>query len=607
MTGEMLFVFAVVAVAGGLLVSGKVRLDIVALLVVLAFVLSGTLTPSEAFAGFGEPVVIMVAALLVISDMLARTGIAHHIGKWLVRFARDGEVRLLVLLTLVVVLLGSFMSNVAVIAIFIPVVMSIANRTNLNASRLLMPLAYAGIVSGMTTLIATTSNLVVSAELVRAGYEPFGFFSFTPIGLAVLTVMLVFMITVGRRLLPGERINPPKTATRTVRDLLKEFELPGSAHRLKVPTGTKLVGRTLASSAIGKNYDVRVVLVERPGALGSAIETIPAPDLEIRAEDVLVAFSEPETIEKVQLKYKLEKLEVRDVDRERWIQETGIAKVLIHPGSGLIGSSLRKIGLRTIYGIQVLGLRRKNETLPDFVDRNIRSGDSMLVAAPWSRIRQLQSKLNDFVVLAIPAEIEHVASSWQRAPLALAILAVMIALSVFKIVPIAIAIVICALLAVVTRCLTMEQAYRAIRWSTVVLIAGMMSISKAFEKTDAVGLVVDQLVSGVGTAGPHAMLATLFVLATLLSILLSGAPTTILLAPIAIQAAQALEVSPYAFAIAVAIGASSSYVLPVANPAATLVVSQGEYRFADFFKVGIPLLLLTGLITILLAPWLFPF
>lgn len=607
MTGEILFVFAVVAVAGTLLGSGKVRLDIVALLVVLAFVLSGTLTPSEAFSGFGEPVVIMVAALLVISDMLARTGIAHQIGKWLVRVSRDGEIRLLILLTLVVVLLGSFMSNVAVIAIFIPVVMSITNRSNLNPSRLLMPLAYAGIVSGMTTLIATTSNLVASAELVNAGFEPFGFFSFTPIGLAVLTVMLVFMITAGRRLLPGERINPPKTATRTVSDLLEEFKLPGTVHRLKVTSPSKLIGGTLASSEIGKDYDVRVVMVERYGPLGSAIKTIPAPDLEIRPGDVLVVVGEPDTVEKVQEENQLEKLTIREIDRARWIQETGIAKVLIHPGSGLIGNNLRRIGLRTIYGIQVLGILRKNEILPDFVDRNIQSGDSMLIAAPWSRIQQLQSKLNDFVVLAIPAEIENVAPSWQRAPLALAILALMIALSVFKIVPIAISVVICALLAVVTRCLSMEQAYRAIRWSTVILIAGMMSISKAFEKTDAVDFVVEQLVNGVGAAGPYGMLAILFVLAALLSILLSGAPTTILLAPIAIQTAQAIEVSPYAFAITVAIGASSSYVLPVANPAATLVISQGKYRLSDFFKVGIPLLILTGLVTLILAPLLYPF
>src|SRR5690606_33168062 len=232
MSGEMIFVLCVIAFAGALSVPGKVRLDIVALLVVLALVLGGTLSPSEALAGFGEPVVITVAGLLVISDMLTRTGVAQHIGNRLARHGRHGETRLLILLTLVAAALGCFMSNTAVVAIFIPVVLSVANSTNMNAPRLLLPLAYAAMVSGMLTLIATTSNLVVSAELVRAGFAPFGFFSFSPIGLTVLIAFIIYIVTVGRRLMPGARVAPPKTPTRGVRDLLDEFELPGSAHRL---------------------------------------------------------------------------------------------------------------------------------------------------------------------------------------------------------------------------------------------------------------------------------------------------------------------------------------------------------------------------------------
>lgn len=220
MTPDILFVFFVVAGAGALFVSGKARVDIVALLVVLSFIFSGILSPAEAFSGFGDPVVIMVAGLLVISDMLARTGIAHQIGNWLVKSSGNGELHLLALLILVVALLGGFMSNIAVIAIFIPVVLSIANTSNLNSSRLLMPLVYAGVVGGMTSLVATTSNLVVSAELVRSGFEPFGFFSFTPIGISVLVLVIIYMVTIGWRYMPGERFDPPKTPIRTMRDLL---------------------------------------------------------------------------------------------------------------------------------------------------------------------------------------------------------------------------------------------------------------------------------------------------------------------------------------------------------------------------------------------------
>ncbi len=607
MTHEILFVFAVVAIAGSLFVSGRMRLDIVALLVVLSLILSGILTPSEAFSGFGSPVVIMVAGLLVISDMLARTGIAHQIGTWLVRSSRNGEARLLALLITLVAVLGCFMSNIAVNAIFIPVVLSIANRSNLNSSRLLMPLVYAGAVGGMTSLIATTSNLVVSAELTRAGFEPLGFFSFTPIGISVLALVIIYMITIGRRLLPGDRTNPPKTQIQTVRDLLEEFEIPGAVYRLQVPAESSLVGRSLTTSTIGKDYSVRIIMIDRRGPLGSAVTTVPPADTEIRAGDVLVAVGDAGTVEELQSNFELERLEIRNIDRTRWAKETGIAKVLVHPESRLIGTTLRKFGLRSIYDIQILGLRRKEKSLPDFIDQEIQSGDSMLVVGPWTRIRKLQSKLHDFVVLALPAEIDQVASAWQRAPVALGILGLMVILSVFNIAPIVVAVTICSLLAVATRCLTMEQAYNAIHWSTIVLIAGMMSISEAFVKTDALDVIVEHLVTGIGGAGPHTMLAILYVFAAGAGILISGTTTSILLAPIAIRAAEALEVTPYAFAVTIAIGASSGFVLPFSNPAAMLVVSQGKYQLSDYFKVGIPLLILAGLVTIFLTPRLFPF
>lgn len=607
MTSEMLFVLGVVFVAGALMVSGKVRLDMVALLVVLSFVLSEVLTVPEALAGFGNPVVVMVAGLLVISEMLERTGVAHHIGKWIAHHGRDGEVRLLVLLTLVVAILGCFMTNTAVVAIFIPVVLSIANKTNLNASRLLMPLAYAGIVSGMLTLIATTPNLVVTEELDRAGFEPFGFFSFTPIGVAVLCVFVIYMTVLGRHLLPGDRFAPPKTLTRNIQDLLVEFEMVDTAHRLRVPVGSLLVGQTLADSKIGSQFNVWVIIIEHLGRLSSGITTVPSPQSQIRAGDVLVLQGTREAVDQVAQHFQLIRLTVSDHDRARWIQETGIAKVLIHPESKLIGSTLLEIDLRSTYGIQVLRVRRKNEDVADFPDQRIKSGDAMLVIGPWNRIRQLQSSLHDFVVLELPTEIERVAPAWQRAPFALAILALMVVLAAFKIVPVVIAVTICALLAVVSRCLTMEQAYASIHWSTIVLVAGMMSVALAMSKTGAIELLAESLVAGVGQTGPYVMLATLFAMTAGLSMLLTSTASAILCAPIAIQAAEALEVSPHAFAMAVAIGASAGFVMPVSSAAVMLVVGPGKYRLIDFIKVGFPLLILTWLVTIILTPLLFPF
>lgn len=606
-TGEMLFVLGVIVVAGVALLSGKVRLDVVALLVVLSLVLSDTLSVTEAFAGFGNPVVLMVVGLLVISEMLTRTGVAHQIGIWLSRHGRGGELRLLIPLILVVAALGCFMSNTAIVAIFLPVVLSIAATTRMNATRLLMPLAYAGLISGMLTLIATTPNLVVSEELSRAGHAPFSFFSFAPVGLSVLTVFIFYMAVAGRRLLPGEQISPPTTAARSVRELLEEFELPGRTRRLAVLAGSPLVGRTLADSAIGRDFNVRAIIVERSGRLGAAITTAPSADLLIYAGDVLVVRCSEEDADKFKKAQNLREIPVRDSDRARWGREAGIAKVLIHPESRLIGNTLRKAGLNSGYGAQVLGLRRKDKTLFEFPDQTIKSGDTMLVVGPWSQIRKLQTELRDFVVLALPTEIEQVASAWRRAPVALMILFLMVFLSIGKIVPISVGVVICALLAVLTGCMTMEQAYRSIHWGAVVMVAGMMSLALAVQKTGAMELIVEQIIVLTGEAGPYATMSALFLLTVLAGMILSGTPATILLAPISIEVAGLLGVSPHPFAMTVAIAASTGFVMPVSSPALMLVVGPGKYELKDFVKVGSPLLVLTAVITIFLVPLLFPF
>lgn len=603
---EILRVFGVVGLATALIVSGRVRLDVVALLVVLSLVLGEALTVSEALAGFGDPLVILVAGLLVVSEMLARTGVAHAIGNWLAERARHGETPLILLMSLVVAVVGSFMSNTAVVAIFLPVVSHVASKTNLNATRLLLPMAYAALVSGMLTLIATTPNLVVSAELHRAGFEPFSFFAFTPIGLAVLGVFALYMVSFGRYMLPGGRVDPPKTAARNVDDLLAEFGLLGSEYRMRVTAESPLVGQTMAASEIGSRYNVRIIILERLGRTGPRIIPTPARELEIQAGDVLVMQGGGEVVERVARAHRLHALPVKSENRARWIQEAGVAKVLIHPESSLIGSTLREVGLRSGYGVQVLSVRRGKEILEAFLDEGLKSGDALLVIGPWKRIRQLQSQLHDFVVLALPAEIEHVAPARRRAPFALGIVALMVLLSVSEIVPVVIAVLIAALLGVLVRCLTMEHCYAAIQWSTIVLIAGMLAIARAMAKSGADDWIVAQLIDGVGAAGPYVMMSVLFALTAGLGAVLSSAPTAVLLGPIAIRAAESMEVAPHAFALTVAIAASSGYAVPVSSPALMLVVDAGRYRPGDFLKAGIPMLLLTGLVTIFLAPRLFP-
>lgn len=422
-----------------------------------------------------------------------------------------------------------------------------------------------------------------------------------------MVAFAIYMVLIGRHLLPGDRVSPPKTVASTFRELLLEFNLTGTSRRAEVSTESPLVGQTLATSDIASKYNVRVIVIERFGRLGTEVIATPPSELRIRAGDVLVLQGTAEDTRKLTEDCRLLARTVTDADRTRWTRAAGIAKVLVHPESRLIGSTIRKIGLRSAYGVDVLAIGRKNEALDDFMDRNLQSGDSMLVIGPWKRIRRLQSELHDFVVLAFPAEIEDVAPERQRAPIALLILALMVALSALNLVPVVIAVLIATLLAVLTRCLSMEDAYDAVHWNTVVLIAGMMSISRALDKTGSIELIVVQLVDRFATAGPYIMMSALFMLTVILSMVLSNTATAVLLAPVVIETATALNVSPYAFAMTVAIAASAGYLSPVSSPAVMLVMGPGKYRFADFMKLGIPMLVITWLITIAITPLLFPF
>ncbi len=608
MSSDATIVFGILGVAGILFASGRVRLDVTALLVVMALMLSGVLTPREALAGFGDPVVILVAGLLVLGEMLSRTGVSHAMGRWLMRVGGSSETRMLVLLMLAAGLLGSVMSSTAVVAVFIPVVLTISAKTDLNASRLLIPLSFAALVSGMLTLIATTPNLVVSAELDAKGLTPFGFFSFTPIGLSVLAVTVVYMWLVGRHLLPGSDAAPAKSEAHTLADLWVGFGLERIAHRVRVTNDSPLTGRTLAEAEIGTRFHARVLGIERSGRRrGREFLPSPSADAEIHEGDVLCVTAEPADVDALAAAEHLEKLTIGYADRELWKTELGLAAVLVPPDSTLESQTLRESEFRSNHALDVLGLRRSGAIVPAFTDEPLEAGDSLLVLGSWHAIARLQGDTRDFVVLTLPEELHEVAPARRRAPVALLILAAMVLLAAFDMMPVVAAVLLAALAAVFTGCLTMEDGYDAISWSSLVLIAGMLPVADALESTGGVDVIVEALVEGLGYAGPYGIMSVFFALTAGLGMVLSNTATAVLIAPIALQTAVMLDVSPYPLAMTVAIAASAAFVTPVSSPVVTLVVSPGNYSFLDFVKVGLPLLVLTWITTLLVIPIFFPF
>lgn len=608
MTGEMIYVLAVLGIAIILFASDRVRLDIVAIMVVLALVLGDVLTVEEGLAGFSDSVVIMIAALFVVGEALATTGIALTIGKWLLRVGGTSETRLIALIMVVVAGIGAFMSSTGIVAIFIPIVVTIADKTGLSRSRLMMPLAFAALISGMMTLIATPPNLIVNNELRAAGLEPFGFFAFTPFGVIVLVAGIGYMLLVGRRLVGGPSVAAAADrGGRTLSDLIASYVLADRFRRLRLRPGSPLIGRSIGQLKLRTLFGVVAVGVERRRS-GRVVVMPALADTHFEAGDILLVVGGDEPVAHLVESQRLRRLPIEASSRDSVVQELGLAEVMIPPDSKLIGQSLMDAAFRSRHKVSVLGIRRKGEPL-DAAPAGVRLafGDTLLVSGRWRDIDLLQSNKRDFLVLHLPVEMKDVAPARSRAPYALAILLGMIVLMTFGLVPNVTAVLLAALAVVLTRCVTMEAAYRTINWPSLVLIAGMLPLATALQKTGGTELIVEGLVAGIGGAGPRAMMAALFVLTALIGLFVSNTATAVLLAPIAILTANSLGVSPYPFAMTVALASSAAFMTPISSPVNTLVLAPGNYRFIDFVKVGVPMTILAGAISLIAVPLILPF
>jgi di/tricarboxylate transporter len=587
--------------------SNRIRYDAVALLVVLALMLSGVLSVGESLSGFGSPVVVLVVCLLIVGEMLARTGVAAAVGDWILRRGGKSEWRLLVLIMLAAGILGAVMSSTAIVAIFIPIILRIASDTGLNASRLLLPMSYAALISGMLTLIATTPNIVVHEELKAAGYEGFGFFGFTIIGAIVLVAAIVYILFIGRRLLPGDEVaEATGSARRSVFDLWRTFNTTEEFCRARILPTSSLVGQANAQADIEERFGIRLVGIDTARSRSGSIVP-PASGARHAENDVLLLVGSGSSLSRAMEELNLTRLEKSADTRKRFLWDFGGASVLVHPDSTLVGKTVREADFFTRFRLQVIGLRHGREPVEDYAGTPLKSGDSLFVLGPWSRIKRLAERNHEFVVLELPSEIGDVAPERSKMPVALAILVGMVILMMADVIPITAAVMIATMMAVVTRCLSLEEAYRSVHWSSIVLIAGMLPLADAMAATGGTQLIVDALLDLSGDAGPYAMLTLVFFLTATLGLILSNTASAVLVAPVAIYVARALEVSPYPFALAVLIAASAAYSTPVSTPVVTLVVDPGRYRFADFLKLGIPLLFLTWLVTLVVAPLVFPF
>ncbi|WJY16441.1 SLC13 family permease [Pectobacteriaceae bacterium CE90] len=610
LNSELLWVLSLLFITIVLFATNKLRMDVVALLVIITFVLSGTLTLQDALVGFSDPNVILIAALFVVGEGLVRTGIAYQVGDWLMHVAGHSEIRMLVLLMFTVTCLGAVMSSTGVVAIFIPVVLNVSTRMKIAPARLMMPLSFAGLISGMMTLVATPPNMVVSSELMRNGMEGFRFFSVTPIGVVVLLMGIVYM-SVARYWLGNTESDTHKKIwkRKTFRDLIRDYKLTGRARRLAIRPGSSFIGQRLDDLQLRQRYGANVVGIERWWKFRRVMVSV-AGNTELNLNDVLLIDMSASDIDLREFctSQRLEPMVLRGEYFSAQARDVGMAEVSLLPDSELVGKTLHEVAFRSRYGLTVVGIRRNGEVMEGVLaDEPLKLGDILLVIGDWKNIRQLHQQKYDFIVLNLPAEVDDVAPAASQAPHALFCLALMIAMMLTDEIPNAVAALIACLLMGQFRCIDMESAYRAVHWPSLILIVGMMPFALALQQTGGVALIVQGLMDVAGDSGPQVMLACLFFLCSVTGLFISNTATAVLMAPIAIAAAGQMHVSPYPFAMIIAIAASAAFMTPVSSPVNTLVLAPGGYRFGDFVRIGVPFTLLVMIVSVIIVPWIYPF
>ncbi len=601
MSIELWISLAVLAGMLALFVTNRWRLDLVALIGLLVLVLTEVITTAEAVAGFSAPVVLMIAGLFVVGAGLFRTGVADALGRRVERLAGESPTRLIAVMMLVTAVLSALLSSTGTVAVMLPVVLAIARRRSISPSRLLMPVAYAALLGGMLTLIGTPPNLIVSRQLVQSGLEGFGFFTFTAPGLVMLMVGIGYMLLVGRLLVPDRGGEPDaRTQAPEWMELFAQYGLNDQLQQLRVPRGCLLAAADVSSSELRSRYGVTLLAIASTTTKGRFVRKA-EPGTMIRDEDDLYVVGRPDLIARVVSRFGLRVV----AEHAQLPDDLLLVDAVVPPRSAFVGRTLRQLRLHSGAGVTVLAQRAaaSEELLLD-LDRPLAAGDALLLTGSPKALRETARSRHDLVLLADLQEDDG--ERRHKAPLAIGVMLGMMLLMSFGWVSNVIAVMLAAVMLVLTGCVRIEEAYRSINFEAVVLIAAILPMATALEKTGGLTLASEALLAGSGQFGPIAVMAVLFVFTAGLSQVISNTATTVLVAPVALQAALALEVSPYAMLMTIALAASSAFMTPVASPVNTLVLSAGGYRFMDFVRVGLPLQVVMLVATLLVVPIFFP-
>ena len=626
---DMAITFLILGITIVLFIWGRFHPDLVAVASLLALYLTGVVDLGQAFSGFANTTVVLIASLFVVGEGLSRTGVTAYFGDKLIGAARGKPLRLIVLAMLATAILSGFISNTGTVATLMPAIVLASWGVGGTPSGFLIPVAFAANAGGLLTLAGTPPNIVVADALEAAGFRPFGFFEFSLIAIPLLVVAIIYMVTIGRKLLPKKRTSiAPPAIDEEMEELAALYSLDDNLYRMRVRRPSPLIGQSLREAEIGKRFGVGVLQIEQhhedPSVLGQSMpspvrermESIMAnppslPDAAqtINFNDVLIVTGTPGQVHELSVTMRLGMLPIDDAGQELGdllSQEIGLAEVLLTPRSSYAGKVVSDGSIARSFGVLILGIRRGDKLID--TSEQLRFGDALLVRGTWKAIGTMAAEKRNFVVVGQPEAIasqviELNTKSW----ISIAVLAAMVVLMVTSVVPVVIASMLAAGAMLLTGCLTRTQAYRAISWSTVILIAAMIPMAIALEQTGGAEKIADALVNTLGSIGAVPLLAGVFLVTAVFSQVISNTAATVLMAPIVLSAAAGLGVSPYPLMMGLAVAASSAFLTPIGTAPNLMVMAPGGYTFTDYMKVGAPLLAVFFVISLILIPFFWPF
>lgn len=595
-----------------LFISGRIRADIVALAALTLLILLGVLTPEEALAGFSNPVIIMMVGLFVVGGAVLQTGLAKLVSQRILAIAHGSDTLMFLLVVLVTASIGAFVSNTGTVALMMPIIVSMAAQSRTNTSQLLMPLAFASSMGGMMTLIGTPPNLVIDETLREHGHEGLKFFSFLPLGMISLVVGVLVMLPLSRIFLRKKQRNTGDDNSKSLDSLADEYNISHNISAYRIGKRSSIAGKSVSQLNLRAEYGITILEIRNEKSrhntlLRNVTQDLPTPQRTLAEGDILYLHGTSEQITRFAEESRIDRQETSGLD----FYDLGIAEIVVMPQSRLVGQTLRTLRFREKYEVNVLGIKRADEYLSDHLpETKFHAGDVLLIQGRWDNINNIGSDENGWVLLGQPKEMAERVTLNYKAPLAAAIMLLMVAVMVFDFIPVApvTAVMAAGVLMVLCGCFrSVASAYKTINWESIVLIAAMMPMATALEKTGTSELISHSLVASLGTISPMILLAGIYFTTSLLTMFISNTATAVLMAPIAYSAAAEIGVNSMPMLFAVSFGASMCFASPFSTPPNALVMHAGNYTFTDYVKVGLPLQIIIGIVMTIVLPLLFPF